>query len=135
MQHGFGQYFKGVLLENHGSLLSRPISGRDSQAQRQSPRPPKAQPGTRCRWPCSHTALCPPPRQQQQQLALCCGELWGVQDHTMGWVGRALKNPLVPNPLPWAGTRSASPGCTKTHCSNLHGHFHCSHSKKFLLNI
>lgn len=84
----------------------------------------------------AHTLLCALLPGSSSSSLLCAvgnpGEFRITQ-----WVGLEgpLKDPLVPNPLPWAGTRSASPGCTKTHCSNPHGHFHCPHSKKFLLNI
>ena len=33
----------------------------------------------------------------------------------MVWVGRDHKDHLVPNPLPWAGTSSTRPGCSKPH--------------------
>jgi len=33
----------------------------------------------------------------------------------MVWVGRDLKDHLVPTPLPWAGTPSTRPGCSKPH--------------------
>ena len=33
----------------------------------------------------------------------------------MVWVGRDLKDHLVPTPLPWAGTPSTRPGCSKSH--------------------
>ena len=33
----------------------------------------------------------------------------------MVWVGRDLKGHLVPIPLPWAGTPSTRPGCSKPH--------------------
>ena len=35
--------------------------------------------------------------------------------HRMVWVGRDLKDHLVPPPLPWAGTPSTRPGCSKPH--------------------
>jgi len=33
----------------------------------------------------------------------------------MVWIGRDLKNHLVPTPLPWSGIPSARPGCSKPH--------------------
>jgi len=33
----------------------------------------------------------------------------------MVWVGRDLTDHVVPTPLPWAGTPSARPGCSKLH--------------------
>ena len=36
-------------------------------------------------------------------------------NHTMVWVGSDFKDHLVPTPLPWAGTPSARPGCSKLH--------------------
>jgi len=33
----------------------------------------------------------------------------------MVWVGRDLKDHLVPIPLPWAGTSSTRPGCSQLH--------------------
>jgi len=33
----------------------------------------------------------------------------------MVWVGRDLKDHLVPTSLPWAGTSSSRPGCSKPH--------------------
>jgi len=33
----------------------------------------------------------------------------------MVWVGRDLKDHLVPTPPPWAGTPSTRPGCSKPH--------------------
>jgi len=33
----------------------------------------------------------------------------------MIWVGRDLVGHLVPIPLPWAGTPSTRPGCSKPH--------------------
>ena len=32
----------------------------------------------------------------------------------MAWAGRDLKNNLVPTPLPWTGTPSARPGCSRS---------------------
>jgi len=37
----------------------------------------------------------------------------------MVWIGRDLKYHLVPNPLPWAGTSSTRPGCSKPHPPGL----------------
>jgi len=31
----------------------------------------------------------------------------------MIWIGRELTDHLVPTPLPWAGTPSTRPGCSK----------------------
>ena len=45
------------------------------------------------------------PCTQIHELVL---ESW---NHRMVWVGRDLKDHLVPTPLPWAGTSSTSPGC------------------------
>jgi len=33
--------------------------------------------------------------------------------HRMVWVGRDLKDHLVPSPLPWTGTPFTRPGCSK----------------------
>jgi len=33
----------------------------------------------------------------------------------MVWVGRDLKDHLVPTPPPWAGTPSTRPGCSELH--------------------
>ena len=33
----------------------------------------------------------------------------------MVWVGRNLKDHLVPTPLPWTGTSSTRPGCSEPH--------------------
>jgi len=33
----------------------------------------------------------------------------------MLWVGRDLKDHLVPTPMPWAGTPSTRPGCSELH--------------------
>jgi len=33
----------------------------------------------------------------------------------MVWVGRDLKDHLVPTPLPWAGAPSTRPGCSELH--------------------
>jgi len=33
----------------------------------------------------------------------------------MVWAERDLKDHLVPTPLPWAGTPSTRPGCSKPH--------------------
>jgi len=44
-------------------------------------------------------------------------------NHRMVWVGRD-SNHLVPSPLPWPGTRSTRPGCSKPHltwCCTLQG--------------
>ena len=35
------------------------------------------------------------------------------QNNRMVWVGMDLKYHLVPNPLPWAGTYTTRPGCSK----------------------
>jgi len=37
------------------------------------------------------------------------------QNHRMVWVRRDLIDHLVPTPLPWAGTPSTRPGCSKPH--------------------
>ena len=37
------------------------------------------------------------------------------QNHRMIWVGRDLKGHLIPNCLPWAGTPSTRPDCSKPH--------------------
>ena len=37
------------------------------------------------------------------------------QNDRMVWVGRDLKDHLVPTPLPWTGTPSTRPGCPKPH--------------------
>jgi len=37
------------------------------------------------------------------------------QNHRMVWVGRDLKDHLVPTPLPWAETPSTKPRCSKPH--------------------
>jgi len=34
-------------------------------------------------------------------------------NHRIVWVGRDLKDHLVPTPLPWAGTAYTRPGCSK----------------------
>ena len=50
----------------------------------------------------------------------------------MVWVGRDLKDHLVPTPLPWAGTLSAKSGCSKPHPtwpSTLPGMGHPSRSE------
>ncbi|GAB0189020.1 centromere protein C [Grus japonensis] len=41
-----------------------------------------------------------------------CVQFW---NHRMVWVGRDLKDHLVPTPLPWAGTPSTRPRCPKPH--------------------
>ena len=41
------------------------------------------------------------------------------ENHGMVWVGRDLKDHLVPPPLPWAGTPSTRPGCSKPHAEYL----------------
>jgi len=33
----------------------------------------------------------------------------------MVWIGRDLKDHLFPTPIPWAGTTSTTPGCSKSH--------------------
>lgn len=33
----------------------------------------------------------------------------------MFWIGRGLKDDLIPTPLPWAGAPSVTPGCSKPH--------------------
>jgi len=38
-----------------------------------------------------------------------------TQNHRMVWVGRDLKDHAVPAPVPWAGTPSTRPGCSKPH--------------------
>jgi len=46
------------------------------------------------------------------------GRAWDeerAQNHRMVWVGRDLKDHLIPTPLPWAGTSSTRPGCPKPH--------------------
>jgi len=37
------------------------------------------------------------------------------KNHRMVWVRRDLKDHPVPTPLPWAGTSSIRPGCSKPH--------------------
>jgi len=37
----------------------------------------------------------------------------------MAWVGRDLKDHVVPSPLPWAGTPSTRPVCSKPHPPGL----------------
>jgi len=36
-------------------------------------------------------------------------------NHRMVWVGRDLKDHLVPTTLPWAGTPYTRPGCSELH--------------------
>lgn len=38
-----------------------------------------------------------------------------IDNHRMSWVGRDLKN----HPVPWAGTASSRPGCSKPHPTGL----------------
>lgn len=51
----------------------------------------------------------------------CCPAVkWGIcrhlcKNHRMPWVGRDLRDQLVPTPPPWAGTRSTKPACSKPH--------------------
>jgi len=37
------------------------------------------------------------------------------RSHRVVWVGRDLKDHLIPTPLPWAGTPSTRPGCSEPH--------------------
>jgi len=43
------------------------------------------------------------------------GHMKGSENKRMVWVGRDLKDCLVPTPLPWAGTSSTRPRCSKHH--------------------
>ena len=71
-------------------------------------------------------------------------------NHRMVWIGRDLKDHLFPTPLPWAGTPSTRPGCSKPiqpgleHCQgwgihNLSGQPvpvpHHPHGEEFLHNV
>jgi len=38
-----------------------------------------------------------------------------LQNHRKVWVGRDLKDHLLPTPLPWAGTPCTRPGCSEPH--------------------
>ena len=38
-----------------------------------------------------------------------------LQNHRMVWTGRQLVDHLLPTPLPWEGTPSTRPGCSKPH--------------------
>jgi len=38
-----------------------------------------------------------------------------TENHIMVWVGRDLKDHLLPAPLPWAGTPCTRPGCSELH--------------------
>jgi len=49
---------------------------------------------------------------------ICEHSFWLViesQNHRTLWVGRNLKGHLIPIPLPWAGTPSNRPGCSKSY--------------------
>ena len=63
------------------------------------------------------------PLHPQQKPCLCCAKavIGNSEDdnsgetHRIVWVGRDLKDHLVPTPSPWAGTPSTRPGCSKPH--------------------
>jgi len=42
-------------------------------------------------------------------------DLCSCKHHRMVWVGRDIIDCLVPTALPWAGTLSTRPGCSKPH--------------------
>jgi len=42
----------------------------------------------------------------------------------MVWIGRDIRDHLVPNPLPWAGTPSTKPDCSKPHLTCTWFQFH-----------
>jgi len=44
-----------------------------------------------------------------------CAILIELQDLRMVWVGRHLKDHLVPTPLPWTGTPSTTSGYSQSH--------------------
>ena len=92
------------------------------------------------------TSQWPAHRQNKAGLRSPQSLLFSRQNHRIVWVGKDLKDHLVPVFLPWAGTPSTRPGCSKTHptCQGWGSHSfsgqpvpmpHHPHSKEFLPNI
>jgi len=55
------------------------------------------------------------PLQSLQELLEINHIIIASQNHRMVWVGKDLKDHLVPTPLPGAGTSSTRPGCSEFH--------------------
>jgi len=65
---------------------------------------------TKC-W--SHHKLLRAYAQETQSFRRCLNACSLSQNHRMVWVGRDLTDHLVPTSLPWAGTPSTGPDCSK----------------------
>ena len=79
---------------------------------------PKRGPGSVSQWLphrlCWGPGFCPQLRLQEQSFPSSVSH-FALDNYRMVWVGKDLIDHLSPTPLPWAGTPSIRPGCSKPH--------------------